>query len=155
MSIITAIQNITEIFFQVSFTAKLTVSDKKVKWSFQDQVRKYPRWCKFYPTCDFTRCAWKERSTRWCSPMAPSPSPSTSQRPLTPDDTSDTSTSTILVFVFLNLNESSTCISPSGACWPTLRRYLARLILMFNVSLSLKMVQNLFLLKMEKTSHKT
>ena len=23
---------------QVSFTAKLTVSDKKVKWSFQDQV---------------------------------------------------------------------------------------------------------------------
>ena len=25
--------------FQVSFTAKLTVSDKKVKWSFQDQVR--------------------------------------------------------------------------------------------------------------------
>ena len=88
--------------FQVSFTAKLTVSDKKVKWSFQDQVRKYPRWCKFYPTCDFTRCAWKERSTRWCSPMAPSPSPSTSQRPLTLDDTSDTSTSNILVFVFLN-----------------------------------------------------
>ena len=25
---------------QVSFTAKLTVSDKKVKWSFQDQVRR-------------------------------------------------------------------------------------------------------------------
>ena len=62
----------------------------------------HPRWCKFYPTCNFTRCAWKERSTRWCSPTAPSPSPSTSQRPLTLDDTSDTSTSNILVFVFLN-----------------------------------------------------
>ena len=110
---------------QVSFTAKLTVSDKKVKWSFQDQVRRtsvhvkttithhhiidfvnshpYQHHCCDSLWCSSTclsslaifkiyslRCAWKERSTHWCSPMAPSPSPSTSQRPLTPDDTSDT-----------------------------------------------------------------
>ena len=34
----TAFARFFHLHLQVSFTAKLTVSDKKVKWSFQDQV---------------------------------------------------------------------------------------------------------------------
>ena len=90
-----------------------------------------PHFPRSHCTLTFARFARKGRNTQWLGQTEPSPSLSKSQRPPTLDDTSS---SCFQNSIWITFSDIYLTFPFTGVSWPTLRRYLARLISMFNVS---------------------